>query len=71
MKETLSTSYRAILKLALPVSAGTFTQFLVVLTDNFFLSQVSDATLNGAGNAGICTSPWLWSGKACPASDKS
>jgi len=53
MKETLSTSYRAILKLALPVSAGTFTQFLVVLTDNFFLSQVSDATLNGAGNAGI------------------
>ena len=53
MKETLSTSYSAILKLALPVSAGTFTQFLVVLTDNFFLSQVSDATLNGAGNAGI------------------
>ena len=53
MKAPLSTNYRAILKLALPVSAGTFTQFLVVLTDNFFLSQVSDATLNGAGNAGI------------------
>jgi Na+-driven multidrug efflux pump len=53
MKAGLSTNYSAILKLALPVSAGTFTQFLVVLTDNLFLSQVSDAALNGAGNAGI------------------
>ena len=53
MKSTLSTSYQAILKLALPISAGTFTQFLVVLTDNFFLSKVSDSALNGAGNAGI------------------
>ena len=53
MKSTLSTSFQAILKLALPISAGTFTQFLVVLTDNFFLSKVSDSALNGAGNAGI------------------
>ena len=36
MKAGLSTNYSAILKLALPVSAGTFTQFLVVLTDNLF-----------------------------------
>lgn len=53
MTSPLSTTYRAILKLALPISAGTFTQFLVVLTDNFFLSKVSDSALNGAGNAGI------------------
>lgn len=49
----LQTDYRSILRLALPVSAGTFMQFLVVLTDNFFLSRTSDVALNGAGNAGI------------------
>lgn len=53
MSAPLSSDYRSILKLALPVSAGTFTQFLVVLTDNYFLSQVSDEAFNGAGNAGI------------------
>ena len=49
----LKTGYRDILRLAIPVSAGTFMQFLVVLTDNYFLSQTSDAALNGAGNAGL------------------
>lgn len=53
MNSAIQTDYRAILKLALPVSAGTFMQFLVVLTDNYFLSQTSDVALNGAGNAGI------------------
>lgn len=53
MKAALDTDYRSILKLALPVSAGTFMQFLVVLTDNFFLSRTSDVALNGAGNAGV------------------
>lgn len=51
--EPLKTDYRSILRLALPVSAGTFMQFLVVLTDNFFLSRTSDVALNGAGNAGL------------------
>ena len=49
----LKTGYPDILRLAIPVSAGTFMQFLVVLTDNYFLSQTSDAALNGAGNAGL------------------
>ena len=49
----LKTDYADILKLALPVSAGTFMQFLVVLTDNYFLSRTSDVALNGAGNAGL------------------
>ena len=53
MNSAIQTDYRAILKLALPVSAGTFMQFLVVLTDNYFLSQTSDVALNGAGNAGV------------------
>lgn len=47
------TGFGDILKLAIPVSAGTFMQFLVVLTDNYFLSQTSDVALNGAGNAGV------------------
>lgn len=50
---SLKTGYADILKLAIPVSAGTFMHFLVVLTDNFFLSQTSDVALNGAGNAGV------------------
>ena len=33
-QDALQTDYRSILRLALPVSAGTFMQFLVVLTDN-------------------------------------
>ena len=49
----LKTDYADIMKLALPVSAGTFMQFLVVLTDNYFLSRTSDVALNGAGNAGL------------------
>lgn len=49
----LNTGYGDILKLAIPISAGTFMHFLVVLTDNFFLSQTSDVALNGAGNAGV------------------
>ena len=42
----LKTDYADIMKLALPVSAGTFMQFLVVLTDNYFLSRTSDVALN-------------------------
>ena len=53
MNRDMATDYRSILNLALPVSAGTFMQFLVVLTDNFFLSRTSDVALNGAGNAGV------------------
>lgn len=53
MSHSIQTDYRSILRLALPISAGTFMQFLVVLTDNYFLSRTSDVALNGAGNAGI------------------
>ena len=49
----LNIGYADILRLAIPVSAGTFMQFLVVLTDNYFLSRTSDVALNGAGNAGV------------------
>lgn len=53
MNRNIGTDYRSILNLALPISAGTFVQFLVVLTDNVFLSRTSDVALNGAGNAGV------------------
>lgn len=49
----LSIRYRNILAMAVPISAGTLLQFLVLLTDNFFLSRLSEAAINGAGNAGL------------------
>jgi putative MATE family efflux protein len=46
-------SYTSLLRVALPLSLGAFVQFLVVLTDNLFLSRVSENALNGAGNGGM------------------
>ena len=43
----------SLLKIALPISIGTFVQFLVLLTDNYFLARVSESAINGAGNAGL------------------
>ena len=41
--EALETGYRDLLRMALPISAGTALQFLVLLTDNFFLARHSEA----------------------------
>ncbi len=49
----LSLAPRQLLRVALPISIGTLVQFFVVLTDNYFLSAVSEAAINGAGNAGL------------------
>lgn len=49
----LRTRPRDLLAVALPISAGTLLQFVVVLTDNYFLSQLPEAAINGAGNAGL------------------
>ena len=43
----------SLLKIALPISIGTFVQFLVLLTDSYFLARVSESAINGAGNAGL------------------
>lgn len=51
--QMLSIRYRHILAMAVPISVGTLLQFLVLLTDNFFLSRYSEAAINGAGNAGL------------------
>jgi len=44
---------QAILKVALPIAMGTFVQFVIVFTDNLFLSRVSDNAMNAAGNSGL------------------
>jgi len=42
-----------LLRIAVPISLGSLVQFLVVLTDNFFLSRAGETEINGAGNAGL------------------
>lgn len=55
-------SYKGIINVALPISLGSFVQFLVVLTDNYFLSRIGIAggspelgmnAMNGAGNGAL------------------
>ena len=70
MNRDMATDYWSILNLALPVF-GTFMQFLVVLTDNFFLSRASDVALNGAGNAGVMYITWGMIGAGSPTQGKS
>lgn len=49
----MNITYKGILKLAIPISVGTFIQFLVVFTDNIFLSEVGKNVMNGAGNGSL------------------
>ena len=49
----IKTDTLSILKIALPISVGTLVQFLVLLTDNYFLASVGESAINGAGNAGL------------------
>ncbi|MFT5981123.1 MAG: MATE family multidrug resistance protein, partial [Flavobacteriales bacterium] len=53
MAKNLDISYKSLMKIALPLSLGAFVQFLVVLTDNVFLSEVGEDYLNGAGVASM------------------
>lgn len=55
-------SYKGIIRVALPISLGSFVQFLVVLTDNYFLSRIGIKegapelgmnAMNGAGNSAL------------------
>ncbi len=45
----LDISTKGLLKVAIPISLGGFVQFIVVLTDNAFLSRVGMNVMNGAG----------------------
>ncbi len=52
-KTPIRTDIRGLISIALPISIGTFVQFLVLLTDNYFLARVGESAINGAGNAGL------------------
>jgi putative MATE family efflux protein len=47
--QSLDISTKGLLKVAIPISLGGFVQFIVVLTDNAFLSRVGMNVMNGAG----------------------
>ena len=51
--QPLATDAWNLLRIAVPISLGSLVQFLVVLTDNFFLSRAGELEINGAGNAGL------------------
>ena len=53
MNQPLDVSYKGILKMSLPIAIGAFIQFIVVLSDNSFLSQVDPDMMSGAGNSGL------------------
>ncbi|MDA0945688.1 MAG: hypothetical protein RLZZ314_1426 [Bacteroidota bacterium] len=49
----LGTDIPSLLRIAIPISLGSLVQFVVVLTDNFFLSRAGETAINGAGNAAL------------------
>lgn len=49
----LSYSYRALLKVAIPLMASTFIQSIVLITDSSFLSRYDTLTFDAAGNGGL------------------
>jgi putative MATE family efflux protein len=49
----LSIKYSAILKVAIPLMAGTFIQSLVMITDASILSRYSTLSFDASGNAGL------------------
>lgn len=49
----LKTNYTAILKVAIPLMAGTFVQSLVMITDAAILSRYSTLSFDASGNAGL------------------
>ena len=51
--KAFNTSYSSLIGIAFPLSLGAFAQFLVVLTDNYYLSKVSTVSINAAGNGGM------------------
>jgi MATE family multidrug resistance protein len=49
----LQLSYRAILRMAVPLMASSFIQSVVMITDSSFLSRYSTTAFDAAGNAGM------------------
>ncbi|MFZ4786306.1 MAG: MATE family efflux transporter [Flavobacteriales bacterium] len=49
----IQTNYRDILKVVLPLSFGSFVQFIVVFTDNYFVAQLGENAMSGASFIGL------------------
>ena len=49
----LQLSYRAILRMAVPLMASSFIQSVVMITDSSFLSRYSTTAFDAAGNGGM------------------
>lgn len=53
-KEAISTSYRSILNVAVPIGLGSFVQFFVLFFDNLFIRDLDDYTaFNAANESGL------------------
>jgi len=51
--EKLNTSWKEILKVALPISTGVFVQFIVVFIDNYFVAQLNGPAMSAASFVGL------------------
>lgn len=51
--QTLDTSFRGLLRVALPMSLGALVQFIVVFTDNYFVSRISGEAMSAVSYCGL------------------
>lgn len=49
----IQTNYRDILKVVLPLSFGSFVQFIVVFTDNYFVAQLGENAMSASSFIGL------------------
>jgi len=49
----IKTGYKDILRVVLPLSLGSFVQFVVVFTDNYFVAQLGENAMSGASFIGL------------------
>jgi putative MATE family efflux protein len=49
----ISTDYRSILRVAIPMSLGAFIQFIVVFTDNFFVAKLDGKAMSAVSYIGL------------------
>jgi MATE family multidrug resistance protein len=49
----IRTGYKDILRVVLPLSFGSFVQFIVVFTDNYFVAQLGENAMSGASFIGL------------------
>lgn len=53
MADRLDISYKSLLKVAVPISLGTFVQFVVSFTDNYFVAQLNGNAMSAVSFVGL------------------